>query len=484
MSYKELKKRIVPREGYVGSESTHADDDESDKPEPSPPNPNGSPPANAATANASAHPSTMDDSAGFFTFLKAEVEKVNDFFLEKQEDFIIEHQHLTTRVQRLLIPGAASRADVNRLRQRLIDFHAQLVILENYSTVNYTGFRKILKKHDKKTGLNIRSVCLRNVTATPFFLSDIARRLLLSIERQIAQLEQIRKFRRPKSATNLPLPAALPTHPSPALDLITLAPLEKLQAASTSEGAVAVVHSEGGSHDVVTITAPLVDRAQVKIESNEQKPSAHPEPSTGVGMRSKLLRLYRDAVEFARLSLHSGGTTRPPQSLVDVVDALDADALGLTDEFMRKVKRPYDYCIAGDEDLSVGFFVLPPGTTLQLFNFDRPGAVLARLIQGSAHLRVYRDAKEDAQSDASRQLDQVRSADVVGPWPAVTACSTASFIEWTARDTCAIVYIQCPPVTEEELQRYTILVNEGVHSGQVTAERSRESTMSAVRVWF
>ncbi len=149
---------------------------------------------------------------------------MNDFFLEKQEDFVIEHQQLCARVEQVLSPGAASRAEVNRLRQRLIDFHAQLVILENYSTVNYTGFRKILKKHDKKTGLRLRSICLRNVTATPFFFSDTTRRLLLTTEQQIANLDQIRKFRRADSNPAPELPPLPRVHdvPNPALGFIAL----------------------------------------------------------------------------------------------------------------------------------------------------------------------------------------------------------------------------------------------------------------------
>ncbi len=185
MSYKELKKRIVVSQDSLSESSTCAED-ESEMSWTANPVP---PPSNAAIAQ------KLNDSAEFFAFLQREVDKVNDFFLEKQEDFIIEHQQLSSRIAEILGPESVTRSELVQLRQRLIDFHAQLVILENYSTVNYTGFRKILKKHDKKTGLNVRSIALNQISATPFFLSDTTRSLLLSTEHQIARLNQLHNAR-------------------------------------------------------------------------------------------------------------------------------------------------------------------------------------------------------------------------------------------------------------------------------------------------
>lgn len=479
MSYKELKKRIIPREGCVSSESTRADENDTDIPSASAP----AAAAETAPLNGTAPP-TIDDSAGFFTFLKAEVEKVNDFFLEKQEDFIIEHQQLTSRVQELLVAGAATRANVNRLRQRLIDFHAQLVILENYSTVNYTGFRKILKKHDKKTGLNVRSSCLRNLSATPFFLSDIARRLLLTTERQIAELDTICKFRRPDTNIDLPPPPTLYALPNPALGLMTLAPLEASQAAVTSEGAVSLDTSAAGTSSAVVVTAPSVDGPSAEYAHDDANPSGHPEPCAHVGARCRLLRLFRDAVEFSRLFTESSGTTPPPQSLVDEIDGLDACTLGLSDEFVQKVTRPYDYCFAADEAFAVGFFVITKGATLQLFNFERPGAVVSRLVRGKAQLRVF-GALDGEDKGGGKRLVELRTADVVGPWPAVTACTNTSYVEWTPRETCAIAYIQCPPVGEGRLKRYALVQDDGAPAGEVRATQATEDeALVATRVWF
>lgn len=132
----------------------------------------------------------------FFRLFRRELAKVNDFFLDKQEDFIIDHRQLSIRVDNLRNMSCVSRRDVNVLRSRLTNLHGELVVLEKYSTVNYTGFRKILKKHDKKTGLNIQFSYLNTVLTTPFFLSDIVRKLILTTESQLGKLDEYVKFHR------------------------------------------------------------------------------------------------------------------------------------------------------------------------------------------------------------------------------------------------------------------------------------------------
>ncbi len=462
MSYKELKKRIVSRDG-VSESSTRAEDEDSEKT----PAANGpAQPAAAPAASSVVTAAKLSDSAEFFTFLQSEVDKVNDFFLEKQEDFIIEHQQLSARVAELIGPGSPTRSEVNRLRQQLIDFHAQLVILENYSTVNYTGFRKILKKHDKKTGLNVRSVALNKVSTTPFFLSDIARRLLLSTEQQISQLDQIHKFRRGNSALDLPALPSVHTVPNPTLGMMTLAPLEPAQASQ-----------------VLPTPANSVATLEGDVD-NEDGAKSHPVPETSIETRAPLLRLYRDCVEYARLSKASRGTILPPQSLVDNVDRLDAKALGLTEEFVRSVKEPTNFCLAEDEALSVGYFVLPAGTKLQVFDFETPAAVVVRLVYGTAVLRVFGGSSEVCKetSNTRRRLVVRREGKVVGPWPAFTTSANVNYVECKSIDYCAIVYVQCPPVCNEQLERYAI-VRDGEKDEMIATRCENAVKSKAIKVW-
>lgn len=92
--------------------------------------------------------------------------------------------------------AAPDRQQVRTLRKKLIDFQSELVLLENFSAVNYTGFRKILKKHDKKTGLDLRSTYLLAVLETPFFLSNSLKKLMSAAEKQLYTLDMFTKFRR------------------------------------------------------------------------------------------------------------------------------------------------------------------------------------------------------------------------------------------------------------------------------------------------
>ena len=461
MSYKELKKRIVSRDNK--SESSARDDEK----------PNN---ANSSSSTPCEGGGKLSDSAEFFTFLQSEIEKVNDFFLEKQEDYVIKHEQLSMRVSELMNQKPVTRIEINQLRQQLIDFHAQLVILENYSTVNYTGFRKILKKHDKKTGLNVRTVALNKVTTTPFFLSDVARRLLLSTEQQISQLDQIRKFRRISSGTDLPAQPSAFTTTNPALQQMTTAPLEPIQASQILPTSTNLALSS-------TQPTNKENEMEHEKERSDEIAQTHRVPDTPIGTRAPLLRLYRDCVEYSRISKSSGGTVPPPQSLIDNVDRLDANALGLSEEFMNSVTEPTNFCLAEDEALSVGYFVVPGGTKLQMFDFEIPGSAVVRLVQGAAVLRVFGGSKSVRnESTELPRLAILREGKVVGPWPAVTACASANYSEWNTIDSCAIVYVQFPSVCNVRLQRYEI-VRDGDTNEFVATPKDELANSKFLKVW-
>lgn len=127
--------------------------------------------------------------AQFFCVFRGEVDKVNDFFLDKQEDFVMEHAQFSQRVNSALIPGRFSTSQLYHLRQRLTDFHGQLVLLDSFSTINFIGFRKILKKFDKKTQLNVHKFYMSTVLSTPFFTTPTVRNKIGEVENQLHQLE-------------------------------------------------------------------------------------------------------------------------------------------------------------------------------------------------------------------------------------------------------------------------------------------------------
>uniref|UniRef100_A0A6N2MS50 SPX domain-containing protein n=1 Tax=Salix viminalis TaxID=40686 RepID=A0A6N2MS50_SALVM len=99
--------------------------------------------------------------AEFVRLLNSEIDKFNTFFMEQEEDYIIRHEELKQRIQKVIdISGpcgsqpseAAYREEMRKIRKNIVNFHGEMVLLENYSNINYTGLAKILKKYDKRTG--------------------------------------------------------------------------------------------------------------------------------------------------------------------------------------------------------------------------------------------------------------------------------------------------------------------------------------------
>lgn len=72
---------------------------------------------------------------------------------------------------------------LNDLKLAFSEFYLSLVLLQNYQTLNFTGFRKILKKHDKlfKTDTG-KSWLKANVETANFFTNKIAEGLITEVE--------------------------------------------------------------------------------------------------------------------------------------------------------------------------------------------------------------------------------------------------------------------------------------------------------------
>lgn len=127
--------------------------------------------------------------ADFLTLLNAEVDKFNAFFLEQEEEFIIHHRELQEDISRALDRKAAGlvtpgqhEAAVAAIRREIVNFHGVMVLLLNYSSINYTGLAKILKKFDKRTGGVLRLPVIAGVLQQPFFTTDLISELVRDCE--------------------------------------------------------------------------------------------------------------------------------------------------------------------------------------------------------------------------------------------------------------------------------------------------------------
>ncbi|XP_021822352.1 SPX domain-containing protein 1-like isoform X2 [Prunus avium] len=114
----------------------------------------------------------------FVRLLENEMEKFNAFFEEKEEEYVIRWKELQDRVAE----AKDLAEELMKVGREIVDFHGEMVLLENYSALNYTGLLKILKKHDKRTGALIRFPFVQKVMQQPFFTTDVLNKLVKECE--------------------------------------------------------------------------------------------------------------------------------------------------------------------------------------------------------------------------------------------------------------------------------------------------------------
>ncbi|KAJ8900211.1 hypothetical protein K2173_024851 [Erythroxylum novogranatense] len=129
--------------------------------------------------------------AEFVYLLNNEIDKFNAFFMEQEEDFIIRHKELKQRIEGVIESWGpngtrpsekAYTEEMSKVRRDIINFHGEMVLLVNYSNVNYTGLAKILKKYDKRTGRLLRLPFIQKVVEQPFFTTDLISKLVKECE--------------------------------------------------------------------------------------------------------------------------------------------------------------------------------------------------------------------------------------------------------------------------------------------------------------
>ncbi|KAL6615365.1 hypothetical protein ACP70R_037635 [Stipagrostis hirtigluma subsp. patula] len=138
---------------------------------------------------------TPAEEAEFVGALHAEIEKINAFFLEQEEGFVIQHRELQEDIKDALdrmaagvVPPAQLEAEVAAVRREIVNFHGVMVLLLNYSSINYLGLAKILKKYDKRTGAELWPAVIGTVQEQPFFKTETVSQMVRECE---AMLEAV-----------------------------------------------------------------------------------------------------------------------------------------------------------------------------------------------------------------------------------------------------------------------------------------------------
>jgi SPX domain len=110
----------------------------------------------------------------FFKLLHTEVKKASHFFEQAQKEYAIREERVRKGME-LIKTERGERASGDaycdksfeeqwaRLAQSIFRLYRELLLLETFAIMTYCGFSKILKKHDKNTGLSTRNAFMAKI---------------------------------------------------------------------------------------------------------------------------------------------------------------------------------------------------------------------------------------------------------------------------------------------------------------------------------
>nr|XP_018901028.1 PREDICTED: xenotropic and polytropic retrovirus receptor 1-like [Bemisia tabaci] len=143
----------------------------------------------------------------FFTFCDQELAKINTFYSEKlaeatrkyatlkselseaqEEEFNFNDDKRSRLKSKLLQKKDSPARKIQELKLAFSEFYLSLILLQNYQNLNFTGFRKILKKHDKllNTDYGAHWRC-ENVETAHFYVNKDIDRLIAETEGAVTQ---------------------------------------------------------------------------------------------------------------------------------------------------------------------------------------------------------------------------------------------------------------------------------------------------------
>lgn len=126
----------------------------------------------------------------FINVLYSDVDRINSYFMEVEEDCVIKLQCLRDsyeeergkKVKGMSEEAWLSSPDMRKIRSQFIDLHGELVLLLHWSIVNYAGILKILKKHDKLLGGHAQKDLVGSILRQPFVSTGGITKLAQSAE--------------------------------------------------------------------------------------------------------------------------------------------------------------------------------------------------------------------------------------------------------------------------------------------------------------
>ncbi|CAN0368271.1 unnamed protein product, partial [Ectocarpus sp. 8 AP-2014] len=141
-------------------------------------------------------PQAMARSAGeveFYRLLRQELRKCSEFFTGVEGQLEVRQARVNEGWRQLLLPNVVVEGNPNkRLMAACVKLYKDLLLLENFAIMNYCGFSKILKKHDKLTGFRTRESFMKNVVKNaPFVLYPKVIKMLSAVEALFKNIESL-----------------------------------------------------------------------------------------------------------------------------------------------------------------------------------------------------------------------------------------------------------------------------------------------------
>lgn len=126
----------------------------------------------------------------FFSFCDRELKKINTFYSEKLAEATRKYSTLVAELkanqpnsQHGKTPKKLPARKMQELKLAFSEYYLSLILLQNYQNLNFTGFRKILKKHDKILAVNSGAKWReQNVDISHFYTNKDIDRLISETE--------------------------------------------------------------------------------------------------------------------------------------------------------------------------------------------------------------------------------------------------------------------------------------------------------------
>lgn len=125
-----------------------------------------------------------EEAVEFVELLDGEINKINEFFMDQEEGHIVKWEALQDQVAE--VEGMDNK--LMEVHREIVDFHGEMILLQNYSAINCIGLVKIIKKYDKRSGALICLPFIQKVLQQPFCRTDVLKKFVKECDIILNQL--------------------------------------------------------------------------------------------------------------------------------------------------------------------------------------------------------------------------------------------------------------------------------------------------------